>query len=242
MGAAVAVAIAAILLAVTGGDYGHGAAPRPSPPATAPAAHLGPTVGQSVNGYLSTAAGRLRDLLNQPASARTTAVVDFTGYLTVGAVRSLLGATLDLRVVRAFVQAPPPADGRIHTLTITGLDSLLSAVTASHQDAVTFLRAYHRLTHRARLRPSAQGDALLASYADRAQQARVDARGLGPGRGCVFAVVVSAPAGALERIASRPAVRAVDPAPPGVASSRLLIVPLEPRAIGTVAPLSFANS
>jgi microcompartment protein CcmL/EutN len=83
--------------------------------------------------------------------------------------------------------------------------------------------------------------ARIQAGAAQAAQARVDATGLSPSCGCVFALVVSGPVAQLQQLAHHAGVRILDPAPVGASLSSLMIVPLEPQVTDLVPALSFAG-
>jgi hypothetical protein len=69
--------------------------------------------------------------------------------------------------------------------------------------------------------------------------ARFEAAALGgsPAARCVLAVLVDADRAALERVAARPGVRAVDAAPPGTPLAGVALAPLLPEQTATAGPV-----
>jgi hypothetical protein len=202
---------------------------------------LGPTAGQPVAGYLTTAQGRLKAMTVSGSTSKVTAVVDLSGYLTAAALNSQLSGLTGVQVIRAFARVAPPADGDIHTITVAANSDLAADIDAVQAEAQTVVVNYRKRVAIAAADPSSANEAVVAAYADAARQAKIDASGIGATAGCVFAMVVTGPADQLERLATSSDVRVVDPAPSSVPQQALMIVPLEPQTIGTVPPLEFAG-
>jgi hypothetical protein len=242
--AVVIVAAAALLLYTTGGDHRHAVPPaRPStaPTPSLPGDVLGPTVGQPVSTYLGVAQQRLKAIGTSGTSLPVTAVVDLTGYLTPAALDAQLNGLAGVQVIRAFVQVAPPAAGDIHTVTLTSGSDLAADLDGLRAQAHTLVVNYRKRVALETSDPSAANEAVVTAYADAARQAKIDSGGIGAAAGCVFALVVTGPASQLQRLATQPDVRVLDPAPASVARDSLMIVPLEPQTIGTVPPLEFAG-
>jgi hypothetical protein len=235
------VVAAAILIVATGGDRHQAVAPAPpNPEVVLPGNELGPVAGQPVSTYLSAAQQRRAQLPSSPAS-EVTAVVDLNSYLTADAVTSVIAALDGVQVSRAFARAAPPANGDVHAITLMPGDELAQQLTdlraAAHEVTVN----YRKRVAIAAANPTAQNEQVVTEYADVARQAKVDEVGLGATTGCVFALVVTGPPSQLERLATQPDVRVLDPSPAGVRTDDLMIVPLEPQVAGTVPVLEFAG-
>lgn len=236
------VAFAAILIAVTGGDN-HGVARPPGyvGPRLTGGHLLGPVVGGSVASYESEASQRRQSLDQLAASQPLSAVVDFTGYLTPQDVAELLTKTPGLTVLRGFAAVPPPQHADVHVLVTSEQADLSTQLSAAQQSASAIALQYERELDRSITHPSTRLQAKVEAGAARAASARVDAAGLGPSCGCVFAVVVSGPVGQLQQLAGASSVRILDPAPVAATLSSLMIVPLEPQVTDTVPALTFAG-
>lgn len=237
------IAIAALLITWTGGD--DRSAVRPKASTVVPALtgqQLGPVAGTTVASYLDAAGLRQQQLSSLPATQPVTAVVDFNGYLNPQAISTVFGTdSQSVKIVRGFAQVPPPANGPIHVLT-TNSGADLSAQLAAARSAAATVLAQYRLAFRIYAdHPTTTRQAAVSALSTRAGQARVDVRGLSPTCGCVFAVVVTGPAGEVDQVANLPDVRVLDPAPPTSSLRQLAVVPLEPRVTGTVPPLEFAG-
>jgi hypothetical protein len=235
------VAFAAVLIAVTGGDTKGGARP-PSNVGPRLTGHLlGPVTGSSVSSYESVAARR-RDALHQLAgSQQLNAVVDLERYLSPQAVAELLRDTPGIRVLRGFARVPPPQEADVHVLITAADRSLATALTAAQVAASQVALHYERQLSRSITNPSTALQEKVQAGADRAAAARIDANGLGPTCGCVFALVVVGPVAQLERLSDQAAVRILDPAPVGATLDSLMVVPLQPQVSGTVKTLPFAG-
>lgn len=237
--AVVAVALAAGLIVATGGDRHHSVAPAPPNPQTVlPGGQLGPAAGQQASAYIAMAQQREAQL-DVSRSSEVTAVVDLNGYLTSAAVSSVLSQLPGVTLSRAFARAAPPAAGGVHTVTATVADLGAQLAQIRHSAHLLVLE-YQRRVAIAQQAPTPHNERIVRQYAAIARQARADAAGIGPTADCVFALVVTGPPHELRRLAGRADVRVLDPAPQGVATQDLMIVPLEPQTVGAVAPLQFA--
>jgi hypothetical protein len=241
--ATVAILVAAaVLIVATGGDHHHAVAPNgTSQSQTLPGEEIGPTAGEQVSAYLAAAHKRTSTLAASATTLPVTAVVDLTGYLTPAAVTSELGGLAGVQVIRAFARVAPPATGDVHTVTLMPGSDLASDLTLVSAQAQALVVNYRQRVAIAKAHPTAANEEVVTTYAGEAQQAKIDAAGIGATSACVFALVVTGSARALERLAGQPDVRVLDPAPPTVPRSSLMIVPLEPQVTGTVSPLAFAG-
>ncbi|HWC35159.1 MAG TPA: hypothetical protein VG650_10065 [Mycobacteriales bacterium] len=236
------VAFAAILISVTGGDdKGAVRPPGHAGPRLSSAHLLGPTTGSTVASYQAQASQRRGSLDQLAASQPLVAVVDLAAYVTPEAVDQLLAGTPGLAVVRGFARVPPPLDADVHVLLPSNQTDLAAGLSAAQQDAAQIALRYERELSRSITNPSTKLSEKVAAGAAQAAAARVDASGLGPSCGCVFAVVVMGPVGQLEQLAHQDAVRILDPAPVSATLSSLMIVPVEPQVTDTVPALSFAG-
>jgi hypothetical protein len=235
------VVVAAILIAVTGGDN-KGASRPPSHVGPRLTGHLlGPVTGSSVSSYESVAARR-RDALQQLAgSQQINAVVDLNRYLSPQAIEEMLRDTPGIRVARGFARVPPPQEADVHVLITAADTSLATALTSAQVAASQVALHYERQLSRSITNPSTALQEKVQAGADRAAAARIDANGLGPTCGCVFALVVVGPVAQLERLSHQAEVRILDPAPVGATLNSLMVVPLQPQVSGTVKALTFAG-
>lgn len=241
--ALLSVVVAAVLLAVTGGNShrAHSAAPTATGPVLSDPQRLGPAPGADVRSYIEeTGQGRAALDTLRP-SQQVDALVDFTGYITPSAVARLLGATPGVEVVRGYARVPPPQDGRIHVLITSAQADLAAGLDRAHASANQVALHYERELDRSLVHPSTKLQEELQAGASAAAAARVDASGLSASCGCVFALVVRGPVSQLEQLADAAAVRVLDPAPVSAAIESLMIVPLEPQVTTTVPPLEFAG-
>lgn len=236
------VALAAVLITVTGGDDRSAVRPKASNVVPAPAdSQLGPQPGSQVSSYLAAAGLRSQQLSSLPATAHVTALLDLTGYLTPAAVTTMLAGRPAVTIIRGFARVPPPSAGGIHVLTVgsgAGLGEQLAAARSSARSTVAQYRLERRIEAR---HPSARLEAAIAAGAAAAVAARADAAGLGPTCGCVFALEVSGPVSRLLAVASLADVRVLDPAPPATSLADLRVVPLEPQVTGIVPQLQFSG-
>jgi hypothetical protein len=240
--AVVIVAAAALLLLVTDGGRHRAVGPRPPSPSQAlPGDQLGPSTGEPVSTYVAVAKQRLATARATGGTGQVTAVVDLTGYLTPAAVTSALAGLDGVQVIRGFARVPPPASGEIHTVSLSASVDLATGLAEVRSQAAKIVSAYRKRVAIAHADPTAANEEVVTAYADDAQQAKLDANGIGPDSGCVFALVVTGPISQLEQLSTTTDVRVLDPAPQSVSSASLMIVPLEPQVTATVGPLAFAG-
>ena len=240
--AVVLLAIAAVLITLTGGDQKAAVRPKVStvvPPLTGQ--QLGPVAGTTVASYLDAAALRRQQLSSLPATQPVTAVVDLTGYLTPQAIGALLASHHTVTLVRGFARVPPPAAAPIHVLTADSGAALSRGLSAAQSAAATAERQYALYRTLERRHPSVRLQVAIRVNASRAARARVDQHGLSPSCGCVFAVVVTGPVGDIEKLANLVDVRVLDPAPVTSSLQQLAVVPLEPQVTGVVRQLEYAG-
>jgi hypothetical protein len=236
------VAFAAILIVATGGDD-HGPV-RPGGhvgPRLSGGHLLGPSTGASVSSYESVASRRRGSLQQLAGSQQLNAVVDFKGYLSPQTVSGLLADTPGIRVLRGFARVPPPQQADVHVLLTSAQADLATALTAAQQAAGAIALRYERELSRSITNPSPRLQAKVAAGAARAAAARVDANGLSPTCGCVFAIVVAGPVAQLEQLSHQSDVRILDPAPVAATLGSLMIVPVEPQVTDKVPALTFAG-
>lgn len=239
----VIVVAAAVLWVATGGNHPKSVRPLPSavvPPLTGGA--LGPEVGSTVDSYLVAAAQRRQQIEALPSGQQLGAVIDLNGYLSPKAISTVLAAVPDVEIERGWARVAPPQNADVHVLTV-GVGGGLAAQLAQAQRSARQLLSSYALAVEARaahpLNPRVRD--LVATKEPQVPAARVDAKGLGPACGCVFALVVTGPVGELEQIAGLTDVRVLDPAPPGTSIDSLRVVPLEPQVTDVVEPLQFAG-
>lgn len=174
---------------------------------------VGVVEGQSVPGYVRSSRGELAALAHPPgggapAVTETFALVTLTAYFAPDRLTPILGG-----VAVAEVYARPPLDGvptqvtRIPAYRVPEdvLAGMLDAARRRDQEQAEYLRLGAGLP---------MGDERLRrAYATAAQVAAAEATAYRQGCSCVYAAVVRGTPAALEQIAGRAEVRAVDPAP-----------------------------
>jgi hypothetical protein len=236
------VAVAAVLIAATGGDSKTSVpAPRDVGPRLAAGSPLGPVPGSTVSTYESQASARRGALTQLAGSQQLNAVVDLTAYTSPQAIEEMLADTPGIRVLRGFARVPPPQQANVHVLLTSADAGLSTALTSAQQSAGEIALHYERLLSRSITEPSTALQEKVEAEADRAAVARIDANGLGPTCDCVFAMVVAGPVAQLETLSRQAGVRILDPAPVGATLNSLMIVPLMPQVTETVKPLTFAG-
>jgi hypothetical protein len=169
---------------------------------------VGVSQGASIPGYLADSRSRLAQL---GAGTAVYALVSFDGYLSPDAVAQALAGVEPFQV---YERVPLP-----HTQTAI----VKIAVARLPGDLLAGMEAEAgRRAQDARR----TGDPVAAAEADR-YRAHCS---------CGYAAVVRADAAALARVAGRPTVRAVDPAPVVTDLSRAVFLPPLPEQSGTAQP------
>jgi hypothetical protein len=198
---------AAARLAAGGGDGGA------ATDATGSATRLGPRDGELVSEYVARTRAALAGRHDREP---TYALVATDRYLTPAQVP---GALPGAPVVRALVRVPlPRVQTRLFEIparTSADITGGMGAAAGQLDDEVRSGRA---------------GDAVAVAVA------RAQAERLRQGCACVLGAVVRATPDALARLSRAPAVRAVEPAPPGEPLARLAFAPLLPEQTHRVAP------
>ena len=174
---------------------------------------VGVVEGQSVPGYVRSSRGELAALVRPPgggapAVTETYALVTLTAYFAPDRLTPVLAG-----VAVSEVYARPPLDGvptqvmRIPAYRVPDdvLAGMLDAARRRDQEQAE----YHRLAADLPV----GDDRLRRAYATAAQVAAAEAAAYRHGCSCVYAAVVRATPAALEQLAARTEVRAVDPAP-----------------------------
>ncbi len=174
---------------------------------------VGVVEGQSVPGYVRSSRGELAALVRPPgggapAVTETYALVTLTSYFAPDRLTPVLDG-----VAVSEVYARPPLDGvptqvtRIPAYRIPDdvLAGMLDTARRRDQEQAEYQRLGAALP--------VGDERLRRAYATAAQVAAAEAAAYRHGCSCVYAAVVRATPAALERIAARTEVRAVDPAP-----------------------------
>lgn len=204
-----ACVVVAALVALYGATRFAPSAPQPS----AGSVRLGPDPGDDVAAYL---AGLPSEL--PPPGVETLALVQFGTELTApAAAATAAGSVIDTAVLRVPLT-------RVQTaLWFEPLDPGVAPEIALGT---------------ARQRAQLQADADVARLAGRAHDvAAAEAAALAdPACRCVLALVVRSDRAGLQALAGRPAVRAVEAAPPGTADRELALAPLLPEQTQRVDP------
>jgi hypothetical protein len=174
---------------------------------------VGVVEGQTVGGYVGASRTELAALARDgsAATAEVYALVTLVTYLAPERLTSVLDG---VAVAEVYVRAPLPgmqsqvvriAAYRIPQDVVTGM---LDTARRREQETADYLQL--RDAHAGQT----EGDVRLrAAYELAARTATAEATAYRVGCSCVYAAVVRATPGALTRLAGRPAVRAVDPAP-----------------------------
>jgi len=227
-GLALAAAAAMLITVVTITDRGPGV-PGPS----GDVVRVGVVEGQSVPGYLRSSRGELAALLpsaGSPVAGETWALVSLAAYQAPDRLPGLLEG---VAVAQVYARAPLP-DVRTQVVKIAVyrlpqdvVSGMASAALARDQEEADYRKLGGKL----------QGDGvneirLRRAYESAARTAAAEAAAYRAQCACVFAAVVRGAPVALDRIAGRPEVRVVDPAPEVRSLDRTEFRPLQPEQAG----------
>ncbi|KUL24890.1 hypothetical protein ADL15_42135 [Actinoplanes awajinensis subsp. mycoplanecinus] len=223
-------ATAVLVLAVAWA--GHSGGPAGEDPGDV--VRVGVVEGQSVAGYLDSAQRELSMLADPsgPAAGDTWALISLRDYAAPDRLPALLDGAL---VAQVYARVPLP-DTRTQVSLIPVYRwpgdvtaGMLDAALVRDQEQADYLRLERSLTG-----DDQRQTRLRATYANAARTAAQEAAAYRSGCSCVFAAVVRATPATLDDIASRAAVRAVDPAPEVRTLDRTEFRPPLPEERGTV--------
>ncbi|WP_117208284.1 hypothetical protein [Allorhizocola rhizosphaerae] len=203
---------AAVLVTVVWAS--HSKAPGGRAPAAKPVVHVGVAQGQSIPTYLATSRSELKTLLTQTgpaAPAETYALVSLRTYLAADRLTPVLGG-VSVAEVYARVQLPNAQTQIVKIPAFRLPDDVFAGMqkvaTRKEAEANEFKGLAAKLSETV----EAEGR-LRQTYLVGAATAAAEAAAYRSGCSCVYAAVVRATPAALDQIAARPEVRAVDPAP-----------------------------
>ncbi|MEV4352565.1 hypothetical protein AB0J83_49575 [Actinoplanes sp. NPDC049596] len=171
---------------------------------------VGVVQGQTVPGYLDSSRTELGALAepSAPAVGDVWALVSLAEYVTPGRLPDLLQGAA---VAQVYARVPTPGQHTqvvripVYRLPADVLTGMLDAAIVRDNEKA----AYDQLASKL---PAAEGRAREA-YAAAARTAALEAAAYRSGCACVFAAVVRGAPAALQGVAARAGVRAVDPAP-----------------------------
>ncbi len=174
---------------------------------------VGVVEGQSVPGYVRSSRGELAALVRPPgggapAVTDTYALVTLTAYFAPDRLTPVLGG-----VAVSEVYARPPLGGVPTQVMRIPAYRVPEDVLAGMLDAARRRDREQAEYHRLGAGLPVGDERLRRAYATAAQVAAAEAAAYRQGCSCVYAAVVRATPAALEQIAGRTEVRAVDPAP-----------------------------
>jgi hypothetical protein len=177
---------------------------------------VGVVEGQSVRGYVASSRGELDALLSSPAPAgapatETYALVTLAAYVAPDRLTAVLGG---VAVSEVYARAPLTGMSTpvVRLATYRLPDDVIVGLLDTAQSRDREQADYRRLSAE-QVGDGENATRLRRVYDNAAQAAAAEAFAYRAGCSCVFAAVVSATPAALELIAARPEVRAVDPAP-----------------------------
>jgi hypothetical protein len=227
-----ALALVAAVLGVAVWTAGH----RPPPDAgISDVARVGVVDGQSIPGYVQSSRNELARLVGDGKPARPTyALVTLKAYLAPGRLAPVL-VGVDVAEVYARVPLPDRQTEIVHVPAARVPADVLAGMAQVAQrkdaEAAEFAALSSKLT--------GNGGAerrLRTAYAAGARQAFAEATAYRSHCSCLYAAVVRGEPAALDRVAGRPEVRAVDPAPEVRQLDRAVFLPPLPEQTGPVRP------
>ncbi|AGL15543.1 hypothetical protein [Actinoplanes sp. N902-109] len=192
---------------------------------------VGVVDGQSVSGYLTSSRGELGTMF--ASAGDTWALVSLSSYYAPDKLPGVLG---DSAVAQVYARAPLPGVRtqvvKIPVYRMPGdvVAGMLTAALARDQEQAD----YRKLS--TKLGESAGDLRLRRAYETAAQTAAAEAAAFRAHCACVFAAVVRAAPAALDRLADRPEVRVVDPAPEVRSLDRTEFRPVLPEEKGEPSP------
>lgn len=197
---------------------------------------VGVVQGQSVPLYARQARSELATLLKRPAAGpvETYALVSLKAYLAPERLTPVLGG---VSVVEVFARVPlKEADTqavRIPAFKIP--DDVVTGMRQVARQRAADAADFRDLAAKLRTADAAE-DRLRDTYLDDSGAAAAEAEAYRTACTCVYAAVVRATPAALDQIAARPEVRAVDPAPEVRRLDRAVFLPPLPEQVGQAAP------
>ncbi|MEV4416865.1 hypothetical protein [Catellatospora sp. NPDC049609] len=202
---------------------------------------VGVVQGQSVPLYARQARSELATLLKRPAATpvETYALVSLKAYLAPERLTPVLGG---VSVVEVYARVPlkqaPTQAVRFPAFKIP--DDVTAGMRQVAQRRAADAADYRDLAAKLRTADAAE-DRLRDTYLADSGVAAAEAEAYRAGCTCVYAAVVRATPAALDQIASRPEVRAVDPAPEVQRLDRAVFLPPLPEQVGQVDPSASAT-
>ncbi|MEV4637227.1 hypothetical protein AB0J80_07730 [Actinoplanes sp. NPDC049548] len=196
---------------------------------------VGVVEGQSVSGYLRSSQNELAALLpasGAPTAGQTWALVSLADYYAP----DKLAAPLDgAAIAQVYARAPlpnvrtPVVRIPVYRMPQDVVAGMLNAAVARDQEQADYRKLSEEL----------KGDGvnevrLRGAYDSAAQTAAAEAAAYRAHCACIFAAVIRADPAVLERIAGRPEVRVVDPAPEVRQLDRTEFRPVLPEQTTTV--------
>ncbi|MEU4236574.1 hypothetical protein [Actinoplanes sp. NPDC026619] len=195
---------------------------------------VGVVQGQTVGGYLQSTHTELATLTDPtgPAAGDTWALVSLSEYVAPGALAGILdGAPVAQVYTRVPLAGQHTQVVRIPVYQLPGdvLAGMLGAALQRDQEEAEYRQLGQRLGD-----DDANQQRVRAAYESAAHTARTEAQAYRSGCSCAFAAVVRATPAALQAVAGRPGVRAVDPAPEVRRLDRAEFRPPLPEQEGTI--------
>ncbi|MGA8116578.1 MAG: hypothetical protein WCA46_23300 [Actinocatenispora sp.] len=195
------------------------------------APRVGVRLGESVPGYVAGARSKLSRLAGSAHPDRPlVALISLTAYLAPSRVAVVLSG---LRTERVYTRVPLPGIGS-HVTTLPVRRVPVDVNTGMDQLALDRQRMATNLDHLATA--STVSENQRREYGVEGQTYRIEAAAYRGRCSCVFAAVVRAAPELLLRVARRPAVRAVEPAPQVDSLTDAVFTPPLPEQTGAAAP------
>lgn len=197
---------------------------------------VGVVQGQSVPLYARQARSELATLLNRPAAgpAETYALVSLKAYLAPERLTPVLGG---VSVVEVFARVPlkEAATQSVRIPAFKIPDDVVTGMRQVAQRRAADAGDFRQLAAKLRTADAAE-DRLRDTYLGDSGVAAAEAEAYRAACTCVYAAVVRATPAALDQIAARPEVRAVDPAPEVRRLDRAVFLPPLPEQVGQAGP------
>jgi hypothetical protein len=230
------VAALASAAAVASGAVWAAADQAPPDPSMADLTRVGVVGGQSIPGYVASSRSELARLVAGGTAGRAYALVTFKAYLPPDRLAPTLAG---VEVAQVHTRVPlPEGQTEIERIPVTRVPADVVAGMAAIADRKDRQAAdYGSLS--AKLTGNRQEERRLrAVYASGARLAAAEAAAYRSRCSCVYAAVVRGAPAVLERVADRPEVLAVDPAPEVHRLDQAVFLPPLPEQTGAARPPS----
>lgn len=193
----------------------------PLTPAAPADAEVGPPLGVDIEEYVA----QRREALREAGDDVDVAVVSFVSRRSAGAAVDNVGSRLEVRQVLLRL----PLEGSAPFAVTVDPQDAAAATEAAVEEALQVLRDEAGELRTLLDSDTIEDEVFIADFEDRLATLQAVLDEADDGAMFVHGVVVSGSVGAFAELARSPAVRLVDPAPPGVDAGTVVAVALQPE-------------